>query len=76
MRESKASRLASYYDMKSELEAYEERGIIISLEGTEVEPEKVAKMCCLEGNKDYMRDYVLDDDGRVIEIGFNKVRLY
>ena len=72
----KESRLASYYDMKKELETYERRGIVISLEGEKINAEKVAHMCCLEGHRDYMRDYVMDDDDRLIEIGFNKVSLY
>ena len=63
----------AYLKVKQELERYEKKGVIISLEGEPVVAKKAAKISCYETEGCYMRDYVIDDNGNIIEIGFNRV---
>ena len=66
----------NYFEMKKELEEYRQKGIKISMEGKNILPRHMAQRCCLEKNSDYMRDYVIDDNGKLIEIGFNRISRY
>lgn len=70
------NRCNGYFDMKNELEHYEQQGIVISVEGKKVIPRHAAQLCCFDNKNDYMPDYIIDDDGKVVEIGFNRVRSY
>lgn len=70
------NRCTLYFDLKQELECYAERGIRISVEGRTVLPRRAAQLCCFEANAEYMRDYIINEQGKVIEIGFNKIRTY
>ena len=63
----------TYFSIRSELEEYKKLGIRITLEGEISSPCKVADECVFREDSNYMRDYVTDDLGRLIEIGFNKV---
>lgn len=57
-----------------ELNKLQGKGVRITLEGYEVTPVRILDefLVCEESN--YMRDYILDDDGRVIELGFYKIK--
>ena len=66
-------RNALYLKVKQELERYEKRGVVISLEGEPVRAKKAARISCYETEACYMRDYIIDDSGNIIEIGFNRV---
>ena len=63
-----------YFSIRSELEEYEKLGVRITLEGEKSSPGKVADECVFREDSNYMRDYVTNEYGRVIEIGFNQVR--
>lgn len=69
-------RCADYFDLKNELERYEREGIKISMEGKKVLPRHAAQICCFENSSEIMRDYVIDDKGKIIEIGFNRINQY
>lgn len=66
-------RNALYLKVKQELERYEKKGVVISLEGEPVRAKKAARISCYETEACYMRDYIIDDSGNIIEIGFNRV---
>lgn len=66
-------RNATYLKVREELENYEKKGVIISVEGEPVVAKKAAKLSCFETEACYMRDYIIDDHGEIIEIGFNRV---
>ena len=56
-----------------ELSFLENRGITIWLEGSQSDPEHVAKELCVNEENSYMRDYVCDE-GVLKEIHFDKIR--
>lgn len=56
-----------------ELSFLENRGITIWLEGSQSDPEHVAKELCVNEENSYMRDYVFDE-GVLKEIHFDKIR--
>lgn len=62
-----------YFSIRTELEEYEKLGVRITLEGERSSPDKVADECVFREDSNYMRDYVTDECGRLIEIGFNHV---
>lgn len=63
----------AYLKVKEELERYEKKGVIISVEGEPVVAKKAAQISCFETDACYMRDYIIDDMGEITEIGFNRV---
>lgn len=70
------NRCTMYFDLKEELESYEKKGVRISINGRQAPPRRAAQVCCFETDGDYMRDYIIDDSGRIVEIGFDKVKSY
>ena len=51
----------------------ERKGVKITLEGYEVSPIRVINEFIVREESDYMRDYILDEHGKVIELGFFKI---
>jgi len=49
------------------------KGVKITLEGYEVCPVRVIDEFIVCEESDYMRDYILDENGKVIELGFYKI---
>lgn len=49
------------------------KGVRITLEGYEVSPSRIVNEFVVCEESDYMRDYILDEHGKVIELGFVKV---
>lgn len=65
-----------FITLKNELESYERQGTKISFNGEYVPAEYAAMMCAFRERASYMRDYVFDDNGRIIELGFDQIRPY
>ena len=65
-----------YEKMKEELDAYNEQGVLLSLSGKQASSARIADVCCIRESGSYMGDYILDDDGKLVEICFDKVRKY
>lgn len=57
----------------SELKLLREKGVRISIEGVEVNPERIIDEFMIFEESNYMRDYILDENGKLIELGFNNV---
>lgn len=66
------SKYKTFIALKKELESYEKQGAKITMSGEDVPAEFAAMLCAFCERKSYMRDYIFDDNGRVVEIGFNK----
>ncbi len=66
----------TYEKMKDELEAYNEKGVVLRLAGKKASSAKIADACCIRESGSYMGDYVLSETGQLIEICFDKVRKY
>ena len=68
--------METYEKMKDELEAYNEKGVILRLSGRRASSAKIANACCIKECGSYMGDYVLDETGELVEICFERVRQY
>lgn len=58
--------------LKEKLENVRKSGVSLFLEGEPASPETIADKCVCEGAI-YMADYVLDDDGRLKELRYDRV---
>ncbi len=57
-----------------ELDEMYNKGVKISLEGYEVSPSRIINEFAVSEESNYMRDYILDEHGKVIELGFYRVK--
>ncbi len=57
-----------------ELNKLHGKGVKITLEGYEVCPIRVIDEFLVSEESNYMRDYILDETGKVIELGFYKIK--
>lgn len=62
-----------YIKLVRELESYKKRSILLTLEGEERSPESIASACLIMEEGCYMRDYISNTHGSIIEIRFDKV---
>ena len=58
----------------SELGKLTERGVKITLEGIETNPNVIVNKICINEESNYMRDYILDEHGILIELGFYSIK--
>lgn len=58
--------------LKEKLENVRKSGVRLFLEGKPASPEDIADKCVCE-NAIYMADYVLDDDGRLQELRYDRI---
>lgn len=64
----------SYERMKEDLDAYSAQGIVLKLSGRKASSARIANVCCIRESGSYMSDYVLDQEDKLIEICFNRIR--
>lgn len=62
-----------YLRLVKELQEYHKRSIRLMLEGEQSTPECIANACVIMEEGCYMRDYISNDTGNIIEIRFDKV---
>lgn len=67
-------KMETYEKMKEDLDAYNERGVMLRLSGRRASSARIANICCIRECGSYMGDYVLDEEGRLVEICFDKVK--
>lgn len=58
-----------------ELLVYKERGVTITLGGIKIPLMCMAIICLYVERGSYMGDYIFDDEGQLLEIRFDRVRL-
>lgn len=63
-----------YISIKNELESKLNKGIVLTLEGRASTPDQIAGLCVFCEESNYMRDYVTDESGNLVELGFNDVQ--
>ncbi|MBO5278835.1 MAG: hypothetical protein J6B06_05035 [Lachnospiraceae bacterium] len=63
-----------YEGLLKELLAYQTKHISLMLNGRQSTPYEITYACMAAEEGGYMRDYVGDDDGRLIQISFDKIR--
>ena len=65
----------SYRSLYSELKQYEKRGIDILMDGYQVSPMQIVTAYMAKEEGAYMRDYVMDQNGRLESLTFTDVDL-
>lgn len=58
---------------RRELESYEKEGIMLWLNGNKSSAKEIQKAHKIAEENSYMRDYVRDDQGNLMGIGFDKI---
>lgn len=61
--------------LKKKLERIRASGVVLFLDGKGTSPEEIACKCIQE-ECTYMADYVLDDEGKLKELRYDKVSLW
>ena len=64
----------AYRDLFAELSEFERYGIHMRIDGECASPLQIAAAHMVKEKSTYMRDYILDEDGHVEELCFNKVK--
>ena len=60
-------------EMTAELKGYVREGVSLWLDGQRCSPGRAASACLLREDSCYMRDYVCDEQNRVVAIHFDRV---
>lgn len=56
-----------------ELQEYEKMGITIWLEELQSTPAEIVQACIVREETNYMRDYVSNESGKIVELHFHRV---
>ena len=59
-----------YTELYMELEKYEKRGIDMLLDGYQASPLQIVSAHMVKEESNYMRDYILDEQGMIRELDF------
>jgi len=63
-----------YQELFQELTDYERNGVKINVDGTPASPMQVISAHLVREDLAYMRDYVVDEDGKLKELCFQHVK--
>ena len=55
------------------LYAYQKAGVTLTVEGKAVPAEDIADLCVVREAGAYMRDYISDDQGKLVELRFDRI---
>lgn len=64
-----------YQEFFAELTNYERSGVRMQINGFPASPLQIVSAHMVKEESSYMRDYILDDQGMIRELDFNKVRM-
>lgn len=70
---SKKEQKQKYIKLTKELREYKNKQVNLYLEGRDSTPQEIANACMVMEEGSYMREYVGNEDGIIIEIRFNKI---
>ena len=70
---SKKEQKQKYIKLTKELREYRNKQVNLYLEGRDSTPQEIANACVVMEEGSYMREYVGNEDGIIIEIRFNKI---
>ena len=62
-----------YQDLFEELSNYEKQGVRIKLEKMQASPMQIVSAYLAKEEGEYMRDYILNEEGQVEELNFNEL---
>lgn len=60
--------------IRRQLDEMQERGARLYLEGKRATAEEILRACFVEEEFAYMPDYILDGDGRLAELRYDKIK--
>ena len=63
-----------YQTLLSMLYAYRQAGVYLTLSGKPASPKEVARVCTAREDCCYMGDYIPDEQGKLREIRFDKIK--
>ena len=63
-----------YKNLYAELEQYERSGVSMKLDNYPASPMQIVSAHMVKEDHTYMRDYVVDESGRVKELAFHKIK--
>ncbi len=62
-----------YRELYAELERYEKKGVDIMIDGYQASPMQIVTAHMIKEEGTYMRDYVIDPQGRIESLAFTNV---
>ncbi len=65
----------NYQEFFAELTNYERSGVRMQMNGFPASPLQIVSAHMVKEGSSYMRDYILDDQGMIRELDFNKVKI-
>ena len=65
-----------YHELFEELLEYERYGIPIKIDGKPASPLQITTAHMIQEDSVYMRDYILNEEGHVKELCFDKIKQY
>lgn len=71
---SEKKQYVSYIKLKDELDGYMQDGTQLLLNGKKSDAGEIASECVFNEGSDYMRDYITDESGQLVELNFNCVK--
>lgn len=60
--------------MKKELDNYVREGKYLLLNGKKSDPKSILHACMIQEESNYMRDYIQDENDKIVGIGFDYVK--
>ena len=63
----------AYQELKAQLTAYYRQGVRVSLNGVRMPVSKIARICAVREEGNYMGDFIVDESGRLKEVRFDRV---
>lgn len=63
----------AYLELKAQLTAYYQRGVRVSLNGVRMPVSRIARICAVREEGNYMGDFIVDETGRLKEVRFDRV---
>lgn len=64
----------AYLELKEQLMTYYRQGVRVSLNGVRMPVNRIAKICAVREEGNYMGDYIVDDDGQLTEVRFDRIK--
>lgn len=63
----------NYQELFSELTAYERSGVRMQIDGISASPLQIVSAHMIRENSNYMRDYIIDEEGKITELDFYEI---
>lgn len=63
----------NYQELFSELTAYERSGVRMQIDGISASPLQIVSAHMIRENSNYMRDYIMDEEGKITELDFYEI---